>query len=95
MYNNDTSGIEERDGKKRVSHGCTCVAGTRSGTRKRKRETTHVKSAAKPAPTPDPFVGVLTDTKMRSASTIALSTSVEKNRFLPRLSKTISSRPGS
>lgn len=74
----------------------------RSGTEVRYREKeeerereTHVKSAAKPAPTPELFVGVLTETKMRSASIIALSTSVEKNKFLPRLSITISSKPGS
>lgn len=48
------------------------------------KKSTHVKSAAKPAPTPELFVGVLTDTKIRSASMIALSTSVEKNKFLPR-----------
>ena len=56
---------------------------------------THVKSAAKPAPTPELFVGVLTETKMRSASMMALSTSVEKKRFLPLCCLTISSRPGS
>ena len=56
---------------------------------------THVKSAAKPAPTPEDFVGVLTDTKIRSASMIALSTSEEKNRLVPRCFLTISSRPGS
>jgi len=43
----------------------------------------HLRSAANPAPTPVFFVGVLTDTKMRSASRMPLSTSVEKNRFLP------------
>jgi hypothetical protein len=30
------------------------------------------------------FVGVLTDTKMMSASLMCASSSVEKNRFLPR-----------
>ena len=39
---------------------------------------THLRSAANPAPTPLFFVGVLTLTKIRSASRMALSTSVEK-----------------
>ena len=56
---------------------------------------THVRSAAKPAPTPELFVGVLTETKMRSASMIALSTSVLKKRLTPLCFFTISSRPGS
>ena len=55
----------------------------------------HLRSAANPEPTPDFFVGVLTDTKMRSASIMPLSTSVEKNRFLPLAWRTTSSSPGS
>jgi len=46
-------------------------------------ENAHLRSAAKPAPTPVFLVGVLTETKIRSASRMPLSTSVEKNRFLP------------
>lgn len=45
-------------------------------------------------PSPQVFVGVFTDMNMRSASLIAVSTSVEKKRFLLRRLKTISSRPG-
>lgn len=44
----------------------------------------YAKSAAKPRPCPDVFVGVLTEMKMMSASSMALSTSVEKNRLRPR-----------
>jgi hypothetical protein len=56
---------------------------------------TNKRSAAYPAPTPLFFVGVLTLTKIKSASMMALSTSVSKKRFLPRLALTISSSPGS
>ena len=45
-------------------------------------------------PKPKAFVGVLTEMNMRSASWIALSMSVEKNKFRPRHSFTTSSRPG-
>jgi hypothetical protein len=38
--------------------------------------------AARPAPMPEVFVGVFTDTKIISASRMAESISVEKNRFL-------------
>ena len=55
----------------------------------------YLRSAANPEPTPDFFVGVLTDTKMRSASRMPLSTSVEKNRFLPLAWRTTPSSPGS
>jgi hypothetical protein len=44
---------------------------------------------------PDFLVGVLTDTKMMSASRTAASMSVVKKRFLPRAASTISWRPGS
>lgn len=56
---------------------------------------TNKRSAAYPAPTPLFFVGVLTETKTRSASMIALSMSVLKKRFFPLLALTISSSPGS
>jgi len=56
---------------------------------------TYARSAAIPAPIPAFFVGVLTETKIMSASMIAWSTSVVKNKFLPRRAKTISSKPGS
>ena len=39
-------------------------------------------------------MGVLTEIKIRSASCIAVSISVEKNRFLPRHSLTTSTRDG-
>nr|GFB50447.1 short-chain type dehydrogenase/reductase [Tanacetum cinerariifolium] len=42
-----------------------------------------VRSAAFPAPRPRVFVGVLTETKMMSASETCFSTSVLKKRFLP------------
>ncbi len=42
---------------------------------------TYPKSAAAPFPMPFVLVGVLTHTKMSSASSIALSMSVEKKRF--------------
>ena len=45
-------------------------------------------------PLPYIFVGVLTEIKMRSASCMPLSTSVEKKRFFPRAAVTISSKPG-
>jgi len=61
----------------------------------RRERRTYLRSAALPAPTPLFFVGVLTLTKMRSASSIPLSTSVEKKRFRPRASRTTASRPGS
>src|SRR5882762_1349980 len=49
---------------------------------------TYLRSAANPAPTPLFLVGVLTLTKIRSASLIPLSTSVEKKRLRPRASRT-------
>mmetsp|Transcript_5581 Transcript_5581/g.16838 ORF Transcript_5581/g.16838 Transcript_5581/m.16838 type:complete len:232 (-) Transcript_5581:180-875(-) len=55
----------------------------------------YLTSAAEPLPRPYVLVGVFTDTKTISASATAVSTSVEKKRFLPRHSFTISSRPGS
>jgi len=45
-------------------------------------------------PFPKVFVGVLTDMKIRSASFIAASMLVEKNKLRPRHSLTTSSRPG-
>mmetsp|Transcript_2147 Transcript_2147/g.3966 ORF Transcript_2147/g.3966 Transcript_2147/m.3966 type:complete len:302 (-) Transcript_2147:241-1146(-) len=42
--------------------------------------------AARPAPMPDVFVGVFTDTKIMSAAWISASISVEKNRLRPRVS---------
>ena len=45
-------------------------------------------------PIPKFLVGVLTDMKIRSASRMAASMSFEKNRFLPRHSFTILSKPG-
>jgi hypothetical protein len=41
------------------------------------------------------FVGVLTDTKIKSASKTAFTTSIVKNKCFPRCSKTILSRSGS
>eukprot|EP00834_Sanchytrium_tribonematis_P000722 NODE_13_length_54415_cov_0.522424.p56 type:complete len:102 gc:universal NODE_13_length_54415_cov_0.522424:11969-12274(+) len=55
----------------------------------------YFKSAARPAPTPLVFVGVLTLTKMISAASKTASISVEKNKFFPLAANTISSRPGS
>jgi hypothetical protein len=40
--------------------------------------------AARPLPKPSVLVGVLTEMKMMSASSMFFSTSVEKNRFFPR-----------
>jgi hypothetical protein len=45
-------------------------------------------------PFPNDLVGVLTDMKIRSASFIAVSMSVENNRLRPRHSRTTSSKPG-
>ena len=53
------------------------------------------KSAAMPSPLPKDFVGVFTETKMISDSSIAASMSLLKNRFSPRVVLTSSSRPGS
>ena len=53
------------------------------------------RSAARPAPWPKVFVGVFTATKITSASAMALSTSVEKNRLRLSVSRTTSWRPGS
>mmetsp|Transcript_25026 Transcript_25026/g.80680 ORF Transcript_25026/g.80680 Transcript_25026/m.80680 type:complete len:229 (+) Transcript_25026:647-1333(+) len=50
---------------------------------------------ARPLPIPNALVGVLTQTKIMSASTTSLFTSEEKNRFFPRCANTSSSRPGS
>ena len=55
----------------------------------------YCRSAARPAPSPNVFVGVFTDTKMMSAAAMPASMSVEKKRFLPRARFTTSSRPGS
>jgi hypothetical protein len=49
--------------------------------------------AALPLPIPEILVGVLTETKMISASRIALSISVEKKRFFPLTFSTISCKP--
>lgn len=55
---------------------------------------TYFKSAARPLPLPYVLVGVFTEINIRSASLIAVSMSVEKNKFLLRHSRTISSSPG-
>ena len=55
----------------------------------------YCRSAARPAPCPKVLVGVLTLTKMISASAMWRSISVEKNRLRPRAARTTSSRPGS
>ena len=55
----------------------------------------YVRSAASPAPMPDVFVGVLTDTKMMVHSRMAASMSVEKKRLRPRACSTTSCSPGS
>ena len=59
------------------------------------QSSTYFKSAAIPLPWPYVFVGVLTAIKIISDSSIALSTSVEKNKFLPLASETTFARPGS
>ena len=41
--------------------------------------------AALPAPTPEVLVGVFTETKMISASAMAASIFVEKNKFLKKM----------
>eukprot|EP00732_Lithocolla_globosa_P001600 Lithocolla_globosa_v1_NODE_818_length_3236_cov_18.549026.p5 type:complete len:104 gc:universal NODE_818_length_3236_cov_18.549026:1275-1586(+) len=56
---------------------------------------TYVKSAAYPAPIPWALVGVFTETKIMSARVMALTVSVEKNKFFPRHSFVTSSKPGS
>jgi len=48
-----------------------------------------------PLPIPYVLVGVFTEIKIISASSIASSTFVEKNKFLSRVSATISDKPGS
>jgi hypothetical protein len=48
----------------------------------RAHDSRYLRSAARPAPMPNVFVGVFTDTKMMSAASISASTSVEKNKFL-------------
>merc|ERR1719473_2503432 len=55
----------------------------------------YVRSAASPAPMPDVFVGVFTETKMMVHSLMAVSMSVEKKRLRPRASSTTSCSPGS
>jgi hypothetical protein len=45
-------------------------------------------------PKPYDFVGVLTLMKIKSASRMAFSVSVEKNKFRLRILRTISSNPG-
>ena len=44
-------------------------------------DSTNFKSGARPFPTPNVFVGVLTEMKIKSASIIAVSVSVVKKRF--------------
>jgi len=53
----------------------------------------YVRSAAHPFPKPYSLVGVLTATKMMAASRTAVTTSVEKKRFLPRTVLTIYAPP--
>ena len=53
------------------------------------------RSDAFPAPCPKVFVGVLTETKIISASLMADGMSVLKNKFRPRARFTTSSKPGS
>mmetsp|Transcript_2224 Transcript_2224/g.5012 ORF Transcript_2224/g.5012 Transcript_2224/m.5012 type:complete len:207 (-) Transcript_2224:200-820(-) len=55
----------------------------------------NVRSAARPAPSPTFFVGVLTATKIISASRIPSSTASEKNKLVPRADLTTSNSPGS
>ena len=55
----------------------------------------YCRSAALPAPWPKVLVAVLTLTKMMSASAMFRSTSVEKKRLRPRVTRTTSSKPGS
>mmetsp|Transcript_71380 Transcript_71380/g.118614 ORF Transcript_71380/g.118614 Transcript_71380/m.118614 type:complete len:318 (+) Transcript_71380:458-1411(+) len=55
----------------------------------------YVRSAASPAPMPDFFVGVLTETKIMVHSRMAASMSVLKNRLRPRACSTTSCNPGS
>ncbi len=55
----------------------------------------YCRSEAMPAPWPKVLVGVLTETKMMSASRMPAAMSVEKNRLRPRASRTTSSSPGS
>uniref|UniRef100_A0A182VHM1 Uncharacterized protein n=1 Tax=Anopheles merus TaxID=30066 RepID=A0A182VHM1_ANOME len=60
----------------------------------RAQPSTYFRSAARPLPLPYVFVGVLTEMKISSASWIAFSMSVEKNRLRLRHWRTTSSRPG-
>lgn len=55
---------------------------------------TYFKSAALPRPFPNVFVGVFTEMKINSASSMAVSMSFEKNRFRFRHFFTTSSKPG-
>ena len=55
---------------------------------------TYFKSAERPFPNPLVFVGVFTEMKIKSASSMFFETSVEKNKFFPRHFFTTSSRPG-
>ena len=55
----------------------------------------YCRSEARPAPWPNVLVGVLTQTKITSASAMALGVSVEKNRLRPSAARTTSARPGS
>src|SRR5690606_28729073 len=61
----------------------------------RAQSSINFKSAACPFPFPYVLVGVFTEINIMSASSIAFSTSVEKNKFLPRASETTKSKPGS
>jgi len=54
----------------------------------------YVRSAALPAPRPVVLVGVLTETKIMSASAMESSTLVVKNRFRPRHAFTTSETQG-
>lgn len=60
----------------------------------RAASSTYLRSAARPRPLPNVFVGVFTEMKIRSASTMAVSMSVEKNRLRLRHCLTTASRPG-
>ena len=72
---------------------CKRLGAKRCGARKARAQ--YVRSAASPAPMPDFFVGVFTETKMMSHSRMAASISVEKKRLRPRAVSTTSCRPGS
>mmetsp|Transcript_41906 Transcript_41906/g.65492 ORF Transcript_41906/g.65492 Transcript_41906/m.65492 type:complete len:241 (+) Transcript_41906:761-1483(+) len=71
------------------------VSPVRAALMERAAPSQYVRSAALPFPNPYSLVGVLTATKMISASLTAETMSVLKKRFLPLTSLTISSSPGS